>query len=137
MVELIERPALATDPRFLTFADRLAHRAALIALLKARFAEKTTAEWLAQLKGHVPCGPIATVDEAMRDEQVLARDMVVAFEHPRFGTVRQVGCAIKIDQLHPCYRAAPALGADTDRVLRDLLSLSDSEIAALRHDGAI
>jgi crotonobetainyl-CoA:carnitine CoA-transferase CaiB-like acyl-CoA transferase len=137
MVELIERPALARDPRFLTFADRLAHRAELIALLKARFADKATAEWLALLTGHVPCGPIANVDEAMRDEQVLARDMIVAFEHPRFGTVRQVGCAVKIDDVQPRYQPAPALGADTDRVLRDLLALSDDEIADLRQGGAI
>lgn len=137
LVERIERPELAEDPRFRTFADRLSHREALIAVLKARFAEKTTAEWLAILQGHVPCGPIATVAEAMRDAQVRARDMVIAFEHPRFGTVQQVGCAIKIDDLRPRYRAAPAVGAHTDEILRDLLSMPEAEIADLRKAGAI
>jgi crotonobetainyl-CoA:carnitine CoA-transferase CaiB-like acyl-CoA transferase len=137
MVELIERPELADDPRFRTFADRLAHRDELIPLLKARFAEKTTAEWLAILHGAVPCGPIASVAEALRNPQVQARQMVVSFEHPHFGTVRQIGCAIKIDDTQPRYRAAPAVGADTDALLRDLLALSDTEIAELRECGAI
>ena len=137
LVVLIERPQLADDPRFRTFADRLAHRSELITLLKARFAEKTTAQWLAILKGQVPCGPIATIEEAMRDEQIRARDMVVAFEHPHFGTVRQIGCAIKVDDLELDYKAAPTVGADSDRILRDLLTMTDAEIGTLRQRGAI
>lgn len=137
MIELIERPQLGDDLRFRTFADRLAHRAALVPLLKARFAEKTTAEWLAILRGHVPCGPIASIDEAMQDEQLHAREMIVSFEHPHFGTVRQIGCAIKVDDLQLRYQAAPAVGADTDHILRELLTMSDEEIAELRRCGAI
>jgi crotonobetainyl-CoA:carnitine CoA-transferase CaiB-like acyl-CoA transferase len=137
MIELIDRPQLGDDPRFRTFADRLAQRDQLVALLKARFKEKTTAEWLAILKGHVPCGPIATIDEAMRDEQVHAREMIVSFEHPHFGTVRQIGCAIKVDDLQLRYQAAPAVGADTDRILRELLTMNDDEISRLRDSGAI
>src|SRR6185436_14338014 len=46
---LAERMALDTlrdDPRFRTFADRLAHRATLVPLLEERFRGGTTAEWL-------------------------------------------------------------------------------------------
>ena len=62
---------------------------------------------------------------------------VVDVAHPRFGTLRQVGCPVRVDDLAPRYRAASALGADTDELLRDLLGLPDSEIRDLRARGAI
>lgn len=128
---------LPHDPRFATFADRLAHRDELIPVLKAVFRTKTTDEWLAALRRHVPCAPVYGVDEALRDEQVLAREMVIAYEHPRFGTVREVGCPIKIDDVRPRYGPASALGADTDTLLRDLLGADEAEIRRLREHGAI
>jgi crotonobetainyl-CoA:carnitine CoA-transferase CaiB-like acyl-CoA transferase len=51
--------------------------------------------------------------------------------------VRQVGCAIKVDDLQPRYQAGPAVGADTEQILRDLLSMTDAEIADLRACHAI
>jgi crotonobetainyl-CoA:carnitine CoA-transferase CaiB-like acyl-CoA transferase len=128
---------LLDDARFRTFADRLAHRAELIALLNEVMRTKTTAEWVALLRGHVPCAAVATIEEALQNEQVLAREMVIAYEHPLFGTVRQVGCPIKIDDVQPRYGPASALGADTDELLRSWLDLSGSEIAALRAAGAV
>ncbi len=128
---------LVDDPRFRTFADRLQHRDELIPLLKRVMLSKTTAEWLESLRGHVPCAPVYTVEEVLRDEQVVARDMVIAVEHPQFGRLREVGCPIKIEGVQPRYQAAPRLGADTDQLLRTLLGLSDQEIEALRNRGAI
>src|SRR5207244_6678992 len=46
LVERMPLPALRDDPRFRTFADRLAHRATLVPLLKVEFRRRTTAEWL-------------------------------------------------------------------------------------------
>ena len=58
-----------------TFADRLAHRDELVAVLADAFARRTTAEWLERLRGHVPVAPVYTVAEALADEQVdRARD---------------------------------------------------------------
>jgi len=62
---------------------------------------------------------------------------LISYEHPRFGTVRQVGCPVKVDDLKPQYGPASALGADTNALLRELLHLPDGEIATLRAAGAI
>jgi len=137
---LAERMGLATlidDVRFRTFADRLAHRDELIALLSEVMATKTTAEWLALLRGHVPCAPVKSIEDALQDEQVVARDMVIAVEHPQFGRLREVGCPIKIDELEPRYTPASRLGADTDEVLSTLLGLAADEIKALHELGAV
>ncbi|HVN85390.1 MAG TPA: CoA transferase [Candidatus Binatia bacterium] len=137
---LAERTGLAhllDDPRFRTFADRLAHRDELIPILNQVMRTKTSAEWVAQLRGHVPCAAVATIEEALQNDQVRAREMVIGYEHPLFGTVRQVGCPIKIDDVQPRYGPASALGADTERLLRAWLGASSEEIAALRTAGAI
>lgn len=137
LCELIERPALARDPRYAGFVERLAHRAELVAELTAVFRTRPTAAWIERLRGQVPCAPVQTVSQALADPQVAARDMVVTVEHPRYGPLREVGCPIKIDDVHPRYAPGAALGADTAAILRDWLSASDDDIDQLRRDGAI
>jgi crotonobetainyl-CoA:carnitine CoA-transferase CaiB-like acyl-CoA transferase len=137
LCERIERPALARDPRYAGFAERLAHRAALVAELSAVFRTRPTAAWIERLRGQVPCAPVQTVSQALADPQVAARDMLVAVDHPRYGRLREVGCPIKIDDVQPRYRAGAALGADTDAVLREWLGAGGEEIDRLRRDGAI
>src|SRR5581483_7292198 len=57
LVDALDVPSLAGDARFATFAGRLEHKAALVPILNARFAERTTEEWLTRLRGRVPCAP--------------------------------------------------------------------------------
>jgi crotonobetainyl-CoA:carnitine CoA-transferase CaiB-like acyl-CoA transferase len=137
LAERLDLAPLLQDERFKTFADRLAHRDDLIPLLQERFKTKTTIEWLDRLSGAVPCAPVNTIGEALDDEQIRAREMVVSYEHPRFGTVRQVGCPIKIDNTRPRYTAAARLGADTDDILRNLLQMNTDMIEELRNKRAI
>jgi crotonobetainyl-CoA:carnitine CoA-transferase CaiB-like acyl-CoA transferase len=135
--ELLERPDLPRDPRYAGFAERLQHRDALLAELEPIFRTRTTAEWIALLRGQVPCAPVNNLTEALADEQVAHRSMIVSVEHPRYGTLREVGCPIKIDDIEPRYAPGAALGADTDAILSDLLGMSAGEIAQLRDAGAI
>jgi crotonobetainyl-CoA:carnitine CoA-transferase CaiB-like acyl-CoA transferase len=137
LAQLLGLGHLADDPRFATFADRYAHRDELIPMLKDVLRTRTTSEWLDLMRDQVPCAPVNNVSEALHDEQVLARDMVVSFDHPRFGTVRDVGCPIKVDGADPVFRAAAPLGADTGDILREMLGMNDTEIAELRTKGAV
>jgi crotonobetainyl-CoA:carnitine CoA-transferase CaiB-like acyl-CoA transferase len=137
LTEVLEAPELAADPRFLSFADRYEHRDVLIADLKGRFLARTTGEWLSRMRGRVPCAPVNSVEEALEEEQVLARDMVMALEHPVFGTLRQVRTAIRIPNSVEHERPAPALSADTEEILRETLDYTDEEIARLRQAGVI
>jgi crotonobetainyl-CoA:carnitine CoA-transferase CaiB-like acyl-CoA transferase len=137
LVEIVGAPELARDPRFLTLADRLAHRDALVGLLRARFATRGTAEWLGLLRGRVPCAPVNDVRQALQDEQVLAREMLVDVEHPEFGRLRQVRSPIRTEGEIRDPMRAPRLGEHTDGILRELLSYSDSTIGRLRTQGVI
>ena len=137
LCELLERPALARDPRYAGFAERLANRAALVDELSAIFRRRPTAAWIERLRGQVPCAPVQSVSQALADPQVAARGMVVTVDHPRFGPLREVGCPIKIDDVEPRYAPGAALGADTAAILREWLAADDDEIEQLRRDGAI
>ena len=120
LCERLGLPALATDPRFATFADRLQHRAAVVAAVQARFKERSTDEWLAELRGHVPVAPVYSLDEALADEHVTARELVVDVLHPALGVIQQLGCPIKVGGVAPTYRAGAGLGADTAAVLAEV-----------------
>jgi len=136
LVERLELPALAGDPRFRTFTDRLVHRAELSRLLEAEFRRRTTAAWLERLRGHVPVAPVYSVAEALADEQVAAREIVIELDHPVLGALRQIGCPIKVDDVPPRYRPGAALGADTAALLAEV-EVSDAELDMLRATGVV
>jgi len=137
LVDALELPELARDARFTTFPDRLAHKDALLTILKARFAQRTTAAWLDRLRGRVPCAPVNTVAQALADEQVTARGMIVEVDHPRFGRIREVASPVKTPGAvtHPA--PAPRLGEHTEAILRGILQYDATRIAAVRASGAL
>ncbi|MBM3221377.1 MAG: CoA transferase [Candidatus Rokubacteria bacterium] len=136
LVEALDLPDVARDPRFATFADRLAHKEALLPRLAARFRERTTAGWLTHLRGRVPCAPVNTIEEALEDEQVQAREMIIEVKHPELGTLREVASPVKTPGAITTPAPAPKLGQHTDDVLRELLGYDERRIARLREAGA-
>ena len=137
LVERMELPALADDPRFGSFAARLAHKETLLPLLEARFRERTTAAWLDALSGHVPCAPVNSVREALADPQLQARGMLLEVDHPEFGRLREVASPIRTAGEVTRPASAPRLGEHTDAVLREVLGYDAAAIRRLREIGAI
>jgi crotonobetainyl-CoA:carnitine CoA-transferase CaiB-like acyl-CoA transferase len=137
LVEAMDLAALAQDPRFGSFADRRAHKDALLPILAGRFAERTTAEWLARLRGRVPCAPVNTIAAALADEQVRARQMIVEVKHPDLGVLREVASPVKTAGAAPTPRPAPRLGEHNEAILRELLRYPPERVAALERSGAL
>jgi CoA:oxalate CoA-transferase len=135
----IERPDLASDPRFDSNPKRVERRGELVPELEAVFPTRTTAEWLRRMQREgVPAAPINTVDQVVSDPQVLLRQMVVDLEHPKLGTVPTLGTPIKAAE-GPAFRPAPPprLGEHTDPILRGLLGYPPERIEALRRQGVV
>jgi len=88
----------------------------------AVFRERTRDEWTAFAGEHDCClEPILDLDEVLDSELVRARGMVVELDQPGIGPVKQVGAPIKLSRTPAdTTGAAPALGADTDDVLREI-----------------
>jgi crotonobetainyl-CoA:carnitine CoA-transferase CaiB-like acyl-CoA transferase len=137
LVEAMDAPELAADPRYQSFSTRYEHREVLITDLKQRFLTRTNEAWLARLRGNVPCAPVNSVEEALEDEQALARDMITSVEHPVLGEIRQIRTAIKVPDSVDHRRPAPAMGADTEDILQELLGYGEEQIDLLRQNGVI
>ena len=87
----------------------------------------------------LPAARLLCVVTSITGEHVAkARCMVVDVEQPDVGTVKLLGCPIKMSHTLPHPRgAAPTLGQHTREVCTQLLGLSDSDVDALARDGVI
>ena len=64
--------------------------------------------------------PVLDLDEALDSELVREREMVVEWEQPEIGPVRQLGVPVKLSRTPGDVHApAPALGEHTEEVLRE------------------
>ncbi|MBI1963649.1 MAG: CoA transferase [Candidatus Rokubacteria bacterium] len=137
LCEALDLQALAADPRFATNADRVRHRGELEPLLRARLAERTTAEWIARCEQYgIPAAPVNSVDHALADLQACSRGMVREHVHPLLGRLRFLGNPIKTaNGDDDGGRPAPLLGQDTAEVLTALLGMTRDEIERLEAAG--
>ncbi len=111
------------DPRFLTNALRIEHRAAMTAELSALTAGLTMVELMAALEtAGVPCGPVNTVDQVFDEPQAKHRGLEVTQARADLsGPVHTVASPIRMSLTPVAYdRPPPALGADTNEVLGGL-----------------
>ncbi|MGC0386620.1 crotonobetainyl-CoA:carnitine CoA-transferase CaiB-like acyl-CoA transferase [Streptomyces sp. SAI-129] len=70
------------------------------------------------------------------DEQLAARGFYPVLDHPRTGPVRHEGIVARLTATPGGLdRPAPLLGQHTDEVLRELLGLSDEQLATLTTEG--
>ncbi len=134
---LLGCPELGQDPRFKTGKDRMANLDELIDLLNARFRTRTTADWLPLLEeAGIPSGPVLSIQEMLSHPQTLARDMVVAVEHPVAGRVETIGLPAKFSETPGgVVSAAPLFGQHTREVLSEA-GFSTADIDALMAEGA-
>jgi len=136
--DVLERPDLMADPRFLTNFDRGQHVEELEALLESIMAERDLDDWLSRCdRAGVPAGPINDFAQAMSDEHYLAREMVREVEHPVMGRMKTIGFPSKFSATPSSIRApAPLFAQHTDEVLGGL-GLDAEQLAELRETGCI
>ena len=137
-LEALSAVELASDPRFVNGADRMAHLHELEAELAPRFRAKPAAHWLSVLeqKG-VPCGPVYDMLQALADPQTRARNMVVEVEHSTLGRVETLGLPVKFSQTPGGVRTGASIYGEHTRAVLTEHGFGDDEIAALEREGAI
>jgi crotonobetainyl-CoA:carnitine CoA-transferase CaiB-like acyl-CoA transferase len=136
---LVGREDFIGDPRFrddLSRADN--HKAINDAMSQwcARHTREGATRALEQAR--IPCGPVYSLDEVLRDPQVQARELMEYVDFP--GAPRPVPVAntpVRLSETPGSVRRrAPRLGEHTDEVLREL-GFSAVEIDSLREAGAV
>ena len=132
------RPDMAEDARLANNAGRVEHEAEIDAAISAWTTKLDSSAVLAALEdAAVPSGPIYSIADMVGDPQFEARGL--------FESVEYDGRSLKIPAITPRLSetpgrtqwAGPEVGAHTDEVLRNMLSLSDEEVAELRDQGVV
>ena len=133
-----ERPDLLKDPRFKTPQLRDQNVNERLALVQAELKTKTTAKWLEIFeKEEVPAAPALTRQEMIEHPQVTASEILVEYDHPVAGRLRQTRTAARFEGTPPGPpQGAPRLGEHNTEILMEL-GLSEDEIIELSESGAI
>jgi crotonobetainyl-CoA:carnitine CoA-transferase CaiB-like acyl-CoA transferase len=100
---------------------------------KQTFLTKTRDEWLEILRSKDTCvAPVYSIDEVVKDPQLLARGMIRELPHPTMGTVKQVGSMLKLsDSPFEARNWATRFGQHTDEIMQHL-GYEGERIKALR-----
>ena len=91
------------------------------------------------LSKQIPCAPLYTVKDVVEDQHIaVARRMIREVEHPVAGKMKVIGSPVNLSETPAeINSAAPLLGEHTELILKDILNLSGTQIAALKKESAI
>jgi crotonobetainyl-CoA:carnitine CoA-transferase CaiB-like acyl-CoA transferase len=133
LCKVINRPNLIKNPQ-----PQGPEKKEIVEILKKAFLTKTRAEWLAISKKNDVCiSPAYELDELINDPQVQAREMLIAFDDDRLGTLKYLGMPFKLSQTPGQIRfRAPGYGEHTNEILRTL-GYSNEEITHLQQISVI
>ena len=136
--DVLGRPDLVADPRFVDNAGRVANSEALSEILASAFAPATRDALMLRLEAAgVPAGPVRTVAEALASPEVVARGLLSRVPHPTAGEIPDIAPPVRLNAMpRRDTAAAPTLGQHTDEVLRDLLGFDERAFATARAQGA-
>jgi formyl-CoA transferase len=137
--DIAAHPEWAADPRFATNAARVRERDVIVPMIADVIRQRPQSRWLADLEGAgIPCGPINTIDQVLRDPHVEARAMKIDLPHPLAGSVPQVRAPLRFSGSEPAYiDAPPLLGQHTRDVLQQTLGVDDDAFADLVARGIV
>jgi crotonobetainyl-CoA:carnitine CoA-transferase CaiB-like acyl-CoA transferase len=127
------------NPKYDTQPGRWEDRDMINAKLNEIIGSQDNDYWLERLQQQkIPCAPVNRFSEALKDEQVLHRNMVIELKHPDGKSTRGPGNPVKLSRNNEeSFSPAPKLGQDTDTVLGQLLSYDPDQISMLKQQGVI
>lgn len=136
--EAVGDPDFARKPQYASNASRRENRVEIVQRIAAILTGRPRDEWLALFAhNRIPAGPLNRVDEVVQDRDLLETKFFYQSDSA-YGFIPQIGLGIAIDGNQNIHRKPPpALGEDTDTVLREWLGKGDADIEALKKSGII
>ena len=127
------------DSKFDSSIDRLKNQAFIENELNKVLSTQKSDHWIDKLnKAKVPCAPINKFSDALNDEQVKHRNMIVEVEHPDGGFVKMPGNPVKMSYTNEeSYSSPPHLGTDTREILKNWSRYEDDKIESLENEKII
>jgi crotonobetainyl-CoA:carnitine CoA-transferase CaiB-like acyl-CoA transferase len=136
--EVVQIPEF-DDPKYDGQPGRWEDRDMINEKLNELLSTDTSAHWLEKLEARrIPCAPVNRFSQALSDEQVLHRNMVIELKHPNGKATKGPGNPVKLSRSsEESFTAAPEVGQHTDEVLAGLLGYEPQRIAELREGGVV
>lgn len=129
---------LVRDPRFSSPLMRKQNEAELDALV-GKWTINRTAEDIEEClqAAGVPCHQVSTIEDVYHDPQIRHRGFLRKLKHTVMKEHTYYGHGFKLSKSEDMLRAGPALGEHNEYVFRELLGMTDDEIADALIEGGI
>jgi len=138
LCEALGVSALAKESRFARLASRLANVDELEREVASRTREFERDALVAKLRErNLAVGPVYGPLDLMEDPALRESGMLIELDHPESGKRVVPGLPVTFSAIEPDYQPAPAIGADSEEVLGELLGYSRDEIARFRDEKVI
>ena len=139
--DIIQRPELITDERFLTVPLRVEHNEEI----KEYFEEWTSTKTVEEvtdivLAAGIPAGPIFDLEDIFHNKHIAQdREMIVHTTHPVMGPIVLNGNPVKLEEtkVNVVRKPSPTLGEDNLFVFKGCLGMSEQEIQQLKEKDVI
>lgn len=108
-------------------------------LIKERVSNMTRDDAVAYfVEARVPVAPVYNVDDVVKDEHLIERNMFTTVEHKNAGPVKVVNFPVKFSKTPGMVKtAAPIIGQHNQEILGDILGYDEEKIASLKKANAI
>ena len=138
LCEVIERTDLISDERMATPHSRYEYREELNSIIGEWTSKRTKKEAMDTLaKAGIPAGAVLDTLEITNDPYLRSRGIISEVEHPHHGKVLIPGFPVRMSETNVPVTCSPILGADNKSIYRDLLGMSEEDMANLRTERVI
>ena len=139
-IEVLKRPELAEDPRFLTMTLRSDHRDILNQIITEWSLSRTVKEAISELNAAgVPAAPVLSVADISQEEHYLKyRKMFPVVDQTGVGVIMETGVPVKMSESAVEVKScAPLLGQHNEEVYKEVLGYTAEKVQELKDSGII
>jgi crotonobetainyl-CoA:carnitine CoA-transferase CaiB-like acyl-CoA transferase len=138
LLKIFKDPKLK-NPIYEKAIERQKNKKEIENILQKELLNELSEYWLDALeKESVPCARVNNLEQAINDEQVQYRNMLVDVAHPEGGSVKVPGNPIKLSSYeNEEYSSPPLLGEHTKEVLQKWLNYSEEKLSKLHENKII
>ena len=138
LLKIFTNDALKED-RYLRASERQLDKEKIEAILQDELLTNDSTYWLHKLEAEsVPCARVNNLQQALNDEQVQHRNMLVEVSHPQGGSTKIPGNPIKLSSVEQeKFSSPPLLGEHTKDILVDWLGYTDEQLERLNKEQII
>jgi formyl-CoA transferase len=124
--------------KYATPAGRWDHREEVDAAIESWSMQHDKYEVMKMLgDAGVPCGATQDTAEVLEDPHLIARDMILELDYPKYGTFKTVGCPIKMSDSPTDITRPPELSEHSAEVLGQYCDVSSEEFERLKAAGIV